>query len=444
MKNKFLLLSVIFLLLPSFIAYADVREVDCWDYYKFYESEYQVTSFQTDGNVFVPGDMIFYSGNFKNSSDSFLPETKLMIQAWYIDDGIEYMLDQSILDLGMVKKGETKELDGAYILPTGAPGGKYFLEAFVLQKNYYLSGTGFLRGFPAARVGFTVNSDENLFYLKGDKILYDQTLIDLHSPVTNRIFSPSENANFRAYIQNDSATNIDLNIKKELFYWDGLEEFKIRDVDIKDQKLLANQELEIETDLGELEAGTYVLRITVGGNNTKSILNIRFLVYGHKSRIWYSNIVDYPIKKGDNTAIVCLGNMTATSDSPFFVDSDEEIINDYKPESVEIAISTLDGQEKIKINENIKISPDEIKGYLVSFSSEEDLRDFNLTVNLSQKDFNTESINYESKNIQFDEVFDEYLDTEKEETNNIIIIIISATLSLLVLISLIIWNKKRI
>lgn len=392
--KKIIICLFILAILPSLVsAAAPVREVNCWDYYKFYDNSYQINNFQSEKDSFNAGEMVFFSGTFINKSDLVLPQTRVMIQTWYLDNGIEFMANETFVDLGTVLPNEVKGIKGAYVLPQNAPGGKYVLEAYSLQGDYYLAGTGFLRGSPAARFGFTVNSNTKPVFFRGDKILYDQTLVNLHSPITGRVFLPSEDVSFRAYLKNNSDANQTAKVNKELYYWDGLKEFKIKDLDPDTIIIPAKTEKEIKNDLGKLGPGTYVLRLTSDIKGAKSILNIRFLVQGEKARIWYSNILGGAIKKGNNTAIVCIGNMAPTSNNPNFIDDNKISTITVNNKTVELSIKSMDGIEKNKvISQEFPLSADSIKGYLIDFSSTEDLNNFYFTTKVNESDFNQETL----------------------------------------------------
>lgn len=442
-------LSVLFLSVFSLVTLFasaqvnSIKEVNCWDYYKFYDNSYQINNFQIEKDSFNPGEMIFYSGSFKNGSNLVIPQTKVMIQTWYFDNNVEYMLDESIIDIGQVEVGEEKAIKGAYVVPQGAPSGKYLLEAYVLQNHYYLSGTGFLRGTPGARAGFTVNSNNKPVFFRGDKILYDQTLIGLHSPVTDRIFSQTENIVFRSYLKNDTTSSSKVNVTQELFYWDGLKEFKIKDVkNAESVNVVSKTEKEVKTDLGKLGPGTYVLKLTATNSGAKTILNIRFLVQGVKARIWYSNVLGGTVKKGTNTAIVCIGNMAPITQTPNFINSTSTIASSTaKNETVKISVNSLDGSEKSTISQSFELAQESIKGYLIDFILSEDLNNFNLVTKLSESDFNQETLTFKSSVVSTPKTDGETLVGSKTSPSKNIIFYFGL-LFLLILIIISIWHKK--
>lgn len=402
-KSPIFILSL--LLLMSFAA-AQVEEVSCWDHYKFDEKGYEILDLVSEEDEFSAGEMLFYSGEFKNNVDITLPEIRILIQVWYFDQGIESLADEFFVDIGMVDPNEVVDFKGAYLIPENAYGGNYIFEAYALQGNYPLDGTPFIRGDAGARLHFTVESSADGLFFDPSTIFYDDTQITLHSSITDRIFSSDEDAKFTAVLV-DTGSPKQVTLEKELYYWDDLGDFKIKD--LPKEKLNVDEIQEVNMNLGKLGSGTYVLKLIATSGDKKALLNLRFSVFGYKPKIWYSAVEKYPLVAGEeNSLLLCVGDMAPTM-TPFFMrvngtlenpifEGDEE---DELPSGKVMAKMTLTSSTGKTMTEEFEISVpyDDIQGYKIDFTPDSSYSTFSLDIEIDEPDYNEESLSYVGEEI---------------------------------------------
>ncbi len=301
----------VFLLIISPFASAELKDANCFDYYKFDGMKF--TELFPDKAVYNQGEKVILNYKLDNQFGSPLVEGQIRAVVMYRGtEDIDRVDDDDILDIFYVKEdismdvGDTYEGEFTWMIPKKARSGIYVVNTYYMVKSRFnIAGVSFMTPVPAKTTTFEVKADTQ------ETLLLDKTETYLNGKKYQfRAFIPSFDAgtpvNLKTRITMPERKYVD--ILYELYSWDDTE----TKLDKYTKRETATSSKDLEYTLADLPVGVYMIKITATESDQKSILKVRFVMPGTKGKFSFLGIDHFPLNEGGNTTLfLCISNSAA-------------------------------------------------------------------------------------------------------------------------------------
>lgn len=357
----------------------DVKQgelASCFDYYTFPSVDVVLN---TNVNSYDPGNSIVIGGKIKNNNN--YPIVGVDVKARLVKNIPEPDYSRSeimILDEFDVAENISVDTKGeyavsyTYVLPKNSSAGQYqILFHVVEQDRYNLAGLNFTNDVVASKILFDVRGNNPEY------VYLDQTQIMVgEQPHNVMAFVTQHKSNILIPITiplyNPGSEDKIMSVTYDLYSWDSAN--KKNKIDIKTEEVTVPAQSEYvltyEVDNGTLPV--YYLSISAhpkGNIEEKTISNIRFALREEtKSRINFSGVNLYPLKRGQESVLV-----TCFHDGSGRANLDNT--------RIETILYDQNNKEISRIEYDGKTIPD-IKGIINKFTPTEDIVNFTVVTNM--------------------------------------------------------------
>lgn len=288
---------------------------NCFQYYDFGSIEMNLDS---EKGTYYSGEEIFFEGKIKNKNQYPIVDGQIYAKIFRKDseEGAQsngdFQIDESFLmeNINLPAEGE-KDVNLKYILPYNVISGEYVAHFFfTVSKKYNLAGLSFHSSMPGSTAIFEVSGNEqNGIFFDKDKVNVNGA--EFNSRQTNDSFDGEKPLDISVPLLNKSDKNEEVEILKEIFFWDGLNDENRIGVPTKEKiSVSANSEKIITHTINKPEKSVYFLRISAVSNKGKSVINIRPTFKNiFEPRLNYPAVISFPLHKGVNSVIsTCFHN----------------------------------------------------------------------------------------------------------------------------------------
>lgn len=320
--------------------------VDCFDYYEFGSVDIDLTSERVD---YSGGEVVELEGSLKNQNSYPVTNGSLHVQVFRNNDDYEERFGNDLIDEFVAEDNVTINADSStsaefsWEVPEGLSSGEYFFVTdFVVDDQLYLSGANVLEGVYGAINYFNVESEEI------DQVVFDKEAITVGGrEYAARDFPPvldeDDQVNVSYNVENLSPGQVDTNVEERLYSWDDLKEENLLQEDDYNLSLPVEGVENRQSDLGNLEPGTYLF--VAEAEDYPAKLKVRFSVEGESipTRVNYHSLENFPIQEGETGSVFACFHATAYSSA----------------EGQEVVVTLTDdqGDEIVSLNYEGRITP---------------------------------------------------------------------------------------
>lgn len=293
--------------------------VNCFGYYTF--GSVQVDIEPTVGGT-VPGVPITFTGKLKNDNPYPLVDGAVMIKIFKTDGGDDDLTHQNgypvvdqffaVENVSISAKGESP-ISFDWTIPAFAQSGDYQAAAyFMTAKRFNLLGLPFTDDVTGNTANFSIASGEatGVWFDKNAVTLNDQQYRFAAFPPH---FTKNESIKAEVKLQNTTDKPQTVQLAWILFNWAGEREENQLDQKTETITLKPNETKALSYTATKATGSVSFLNIEANYQDTKSILNIRFVRDGFdETRINFPSVMKYPLAKGESNALFsCLHSTNA-------------------------------------------------------------------------------------------------------------------------------------
>lgn len=299
---------------------APENTVNCFDSYTF--GSVQVDVEPSVGST-VPGVPITFSGKLKNDNPYPLVDGSVMVKIFRIDGGDDSLVHQNgypVVDqffakenISLPAKGE-KPVSFDWNIPAFAQSGEYQLAAyFMTAKRFNLLGLPFTDDVTGNKASFRIASgmDSGVSFDKNAVTLNGQTYRFAAFPPH---FTKDESVKAEVKLKNSTNQPQSVTLTWTLSNWAGEREENMLDRKTETVTLAPNETKSLSYETAKATGSVSFLNVAAQYEDTKSLLNIRFVRDGFdETRLNFPSVMSYPLEAGkQNTVFSCLHSTNAS------------------------------------------------------------------------------------------------------------------------------------
>jgi len=289
--------------------------VSCFDYYRFNSVEVQMTP--TVATV-LPGSPLTFTGYVYNDNQYPVVHGTVYAKIFHLSDDPEKnvngpdVVDQFVVTRNIaVDAFMQRELDFTWNVPAYAEGGSYHAGFFFMSNDAYnLLGLSFTDDIVGTIAPFEVLATETggVRFEKNEVTIQDQPYYFAAFPPR---FPPRETLTVAAPVVNTTQTTQTVRVVLNVYEWDTVRESNNVRSEIKSVTVPANGTVPVSFTLHDTTFPVYIAQLTLFYEDTKSILNVRFVRDGiSRLRINFPSISLYPLTPhGPIEVFACMHNI---------------------------------------------------------------------------------------------------------------------------------------
>ena len=284
--------------------------INCFDHYRF--GSVQVDVSPTLGST-IPGTTLGFAGKLKNDNDYPIVAgqvyAKIFLKKAQSDDLTHQngysLVDQFVVesDLSLPAKGE-QDLSFTWAVPTAAEAGDYQIAFyFNSAERYNLLGLSFTDDVTGNTADFTVagSTDTTVTFDKNAVMLNDKEHRFAAFPLH---FTKDEPVKASVRLVNPKDEPVVAAVTWKLYAWDSLREETREDIYQEVIALKAKETKSLSYVAKPIDASVSYLVVEAKYQDTKSLLDIRFVRDGiDETRINFPSIETYPLKAGEEVKL---------------------------------------------------------------------------------------------------------------------------------------------
>jgi hypothetical protein len=287
--------------------------VSCFDFYTFGSIETPIQS--RTSNTTSGADMIFF-GEIINNNSYPIVEGTLYVKIFKNIGSVKNPNGPDVVDQFIAVDNVTVPANGSipiefkWKVPAYATTGEYrVVTYFTSDKKFNLQGLSFTDDIVGNSFDFKVSGgqEESITFDKSSVVINDSPYYFAAYPprITN-----GQSANISLEILNNTNTDQDAQIKWKLYKWDTMHPDNLVREFNTNTETKADSKTKLELSIPEDSEPVYLLVGELSYQDTKSIVNIRFVRDGvDKVRLNYPAVTNYPLNEGEQTTLfTCLHN----------------------------------------------------------------------------------------------------------------------------------------
>lgn len=291
----------------------ETEVVNCFDHYVFGSLEFkQLMVKDQPANA---GSNVVFETEIFNNNDYPIAKGAIFAKIYKTKNNIEKLTTDVLLDAFVASQDinlwpkETKIITFSWQVPENALLGEYQVKLFFSASDKFnLNGLSFAPAiFGKAAYFYVNNGKEKGFWFDLNNIKFNDKKLYLASWIP----TIQENEKVSISLPLISALGAgEANVSLNLYYFDLLsEQNRLTQHDIKKEVGLGLKNQTLNFELQNLPVGAYVAKISLEGENQKSLIDVRFAVSGKRGRFIFSGFQDFPLKKGkENSLFACFSN----------------------------------------------------------------------------------------------------------------------------------------
>ncbi len=288
--------------------------VNCFDYYKFGSVQANISVPVTG---FVSGTIATFSGYLTNNNPYPIVDGALYVKVFKKRDeeggnaNGPLVVDQAFVKTGItIPANKSIPISFQWQVPSYAVSGEYMLATFfTTSKKFNLLGLSFTDDVVGNTISFNITGEQE------GTVLFDKDAVAINGdPYTFAAFPPRVSAtdpvSVTAVVVNETYKAVRVPIRWRLFYWDAQRRENMIDEKVEEVTIEKNGTATVVYNAEDANYPVYLLEGVLKYEDTKSIINVRFVRDGiDRIRLNFPGVTDYPLRAGEETALFsCLHN----------------------------------------------------------------------------------------------------------------------------------------
>lgn len=291
------------------------RVADCFQYYKFGSIKMDLSG---DKYTYGAGDTINFKGKVTNENDYPIVDGGIFTKIYRrdpkgsqaINGGFEVSEFYALTNIELGSK-QSKDVSFRYLLPKGLANGDYDIQFFFEVGNKYnLAGLSFHVAEPGSTTKISIKGgNTNAIYFDKDKVqLNNQPYVFRE---ISRPLEVNKPINISVPLQNPTQNKLNVTLKKEIYYWDALNEQNKISESSEELSLAPGQKaIDINYQTSGNLKSVYLFRLTAVSDAGQTVIDVRPNVSGvFLPRLNFVGLTSFPIVKGHKSSFfACFHN----------------------------------------------------------------------------------------------------------------------------------------
>jgi len=288
--------------------------INCFQYYNFGSVDIRI---DPSRYTYQSSETMVFKGTLENKNDYPVVDGEVYVKIYRRDSGSENARngDFQIAEFKALKginidSRAKKGVNFDYRLPERLAPGEYLAQFFFeVSGKYNLAGLSFHSSMPGSVTSFAVKS------AAGGAVYFDKDNVKVNGKPYGfrQVSQPEQSENgitVSAPLKNPTAEAADIEIQKDIFFWDALDEKNKLNSESEKITLPPNGSVDVSYAIPKPQYSVYLIRFTAKGSAGQSIIGVRPTVNGiFQPRLNYPALASFPLKSGQKSVLfTCFHN----------------------------------------------------------------------------------------------------------------------------------------
>jgi len=288
--------------------------INCFQYYNFGSVDIRI---DPSKYTYQPGEVMTFKGTLENKNNYPVVDGEVYVKIYRRDPGFENAQngDFQVAEFKALKgisigSQAKREVSFSYVLPHGLASGEYLAQFFFeVSGKYNLAGLSFHSSMPGSITSFAVKG------VGGEAVYFDKDNAKINdNPYGFRQVPKPEQSGkdivVLAPLRNSTSETVDVQIEKDIFFWDALEEKNKVDSSSEQISIAPNSGKDISYTIKNPKYSVYLVRFTAKSSAGQAVIGIRPTIEGiFQPRLNFPALASFPLKSGQKSVLfTCFHN----------------------------------------------------------------------------------------------------------------------------------------